>query len=398
MVISVKRLWIAFLTLIVLYAFKSLYFRVPLYRIVFPAMTVIILFSNQLRTVKRGVIRKSGRITFVCWLIIILWGVLLTVMQDSFSTGKDYLWWDVCLVCVAFCFMFYFSDEALAKTCLGVFFAFSAAIGLSGIYESLTGRLYHETHVTYRVQKNAFGLVRPNTIFFNINDSAVFLSMGLIAAFLFAEYCKKNGLLIRLSALLIFGANVLLTESRGAMVGIALFLYVYYMKTLTPSKKFVYVLAAIPVVVSFIPFIQEMFSAEDLNLVALGGRANVWRNSISTLVSSGFLGNGPGNTTLFNYAFGDLAAVHNWFLEIICDYGFVGGIALLIWYFQLLIISNKLNKTSRKMIIVFAGLLGFSFLSVSSSSLIGKGWPICFIGVLAAEINQCEQNALRRLG
>lgn len=392
MVVSTKKIWVIFLTLIASYSVKIPFLNTPLYRGIFPVLAILLLLSNNNQIKKQKLMQKSGQITWICWVVIVIWGSFLAVVHNSVSYSADYLMWDVCLICVVFCFSFYFMREDLAKTCMGAFFAFSAAIGLSGIYESATGRLYHETHVAYRVYKNAFGLVRPNTIFYNVNDSAVFMSMALIIAFLFAGYCNKEKR-IRIIALLIFGSNVLLTESRGALVGVLLFLYMFYMHTLAPKKKFVYVLAAIPVILSFVPFLQEIVFTGDVNLTQLGGRGNVWRNSLSSLMQSHFLGNGPGNTVISNSIYTGVAAVHNWFLEIICDYGLLGGVSLLIWYIKLMTISHKhyKNTNTQGMFVVYAGLISFIILSVTSSSLMGKVWPICFFGIIIAEINRTER-------
>lgn len=394
MVVSTKKIWVIFLTLIASYSVKIPFLNAPIYRVIFPLLAISLLLSKNNQIKKQKLMQKSGQITWICWAVIIIWGSFLAVAHNTVSYSVDYLMWDVCFVCVFFCYSIYFARDDFAKTCLGTFFAFSAAIGLSGIYESATGRLYHETHVAYRAYKNALGLVRPNTIFFNVNDSAVFMSMALILAFLFAEYCN-NGNRIKIIALVIFGGNVLLTESRGAIVGVMLFIYIYFMHTLAPKKKFVYVLAAIPILVSFVPFLWELVYTSDVNFSELGGRGTVWRNSLSSLIHSNFLGNGPGNTVIFNSAYTGVAAVHNWFLEIICDYGLIGGISLFIWYIKLIIISHgfckKKGKKTHSMIVVYAGLIGFIFLSISSSSLIGKIWPICFFGILIAEINKTER-------
>lgn len=390
--ITYQSLGAAFLVVLATYSIKAPVLGVSLYRIVFPYLALFITISthNSHSSQKAVQIQKTRSITSWCWSMIIVWGTVLAIANNSLSTSIGYLWWDVCFISIVICFDAFLTDDNNTKTALFAYFVFSALVGVSGIIESATGRLYHLTYTSYLRNRNSLGLIRPNTIFYNINDSAVFMCLSLIMAFLLSTYCEKKKA-IRFAALFVFGGNIILAESRGALLGMAFFLLFFYSTETSLPQKFVCIAAFMLIAVAVVPAIIEGFDGNYAQLTGLGERGNIWRTSLLNLRKTILLGTGPGNTAVLNQEYGRISAVHNWFLEMLCDYGFVGGGALIIWFVSLIYKAYRLRNMYMQMTIALGGLVCFIMTSISSSSLVGKVWPVCFLAMLTVEIGRYEE-------
>ena len=392
-------MWVIFCLTTILYSVEIPLINVAIYRVIYPVAAMLYFILGYGRAHNWHIQRTSPIWnTVLCYIFIAFCGLLLAVLNGTLVYSWSYIWYMVCFACVVYVISCFFRNPQKEKLGLGFVFLFSSLVALSGIYESVTGNYYHLTHISYLHRKNMFGLYRPNTIFYNVNDSAVFMCMMLVLAYFFAERCTKRGGLIRLISLAHYGGNILLTESRGALFGAVIFLYIYYVLYKNVKKRVVLVIMLLPVILSGVIWLASIFDVSDFNLEDMGGRGIVWRKSLHNLWGSFLLGTGPGMTRVLNATTDTFGAgvsdIHSFFLEVLCDYGLPGGGALIIWYGHLLVRSRKRKNFHKNFLISLAALVAFIPVSVSSSSLLGKVWVLCFFGVLIAEVNNADRDVL----
>lgn len=383
-----KSAWMFLLSGILIYTVKvSFLDNFPLYQIIFPILTVLLLLSVPSWDKLSNYVYGPLQVTAICWLLISAWGLILSFANGDYLIGREYLRFNLGLICASVIFSNYMLFDKYDYILKGAYFCISGLIAASGIYESVTGNFYHLTRQSYLYYRNSLGLYRPNTIFYNINDSATFMLLSLVIAFLFAEQCREKRS-VQFLAVILFGGNIILTESRGAEVGMVVFLVVYYLQSKSQTRRTLAVL-----LVGMLSVLGMLWAyLLSFELLRYTGRSGVWINSLHNLARSYFWGNGPGKTALLNginqVQSTSITAVHNFFLEMLCDYGVIGFVLLMIWYVQLLNQAKKQREKYRTSMIVLAGLIAFLPASISSSSLIRKSFVLAFFAYLVAQLNR----------
>lgn len=326
------------------------------------------------------------KIAAYSWGIIFLWGCLLA-LRHGFNDRNFYnLIWTISV------FLSYHVLSALMifkerRYWIYRFFVIvTFMIAISGIYEGLTGVYYHETDATYLYQKTSLGFYRPNTIFYNVNDNAIFATLCLVLSSFYPKNPKRllEYRVVRVLALILFGANIIMVDSRGAELATVAFLtltYLFY--RFNKNVKLVLFLSGIIV----LPFLSLILRSEFLDD---GGRWGIWVMSLRTLASTYFLGVGPGEIAWVNSdqnVFADTYAVHNFILELFCDYGIIGFSALMVWLVYLIRKGFEMfeREIDYKML---PAIIAFLLSSITCSSIIGKGFTLFFFAVIVAEMNR----------
>ena len=116
-----------------------------------------------------------------------------------------------------------------------------------------------------------------------------------------------------------------------------------------------------------------------------------------------WLGVGAGNSKFIQEkngkVAGKLTSLHNYWLEILVDTGFIFFLVFVFWYFkvvyELVLISNtntKLKYYSKSIYIAMLGLL-ISAISCSSIVYFFPFWILLSIGLLVIRLNEKEQLA-----
>lgn len=387
-----KTIWLYSVVFISIYAIDVPVIQVNAYRLILPILGVLFFCFLRKNNIESCYIGETCKYSIKQWGIIFLWGAVLTVINlDTFRNEMRNLGFILYLICAIYVFSYYFSFNECRKTIKTAFFFISIIIGLSGVYESLTGNYYHLTYESYAYTLNSFGFYRPNTIFYNVNDNAVFSLFSVVVAFLLADECKHK-IIIKLLALVVFGMNIIMVDSRGAEAGLALFLALFFIKSNRIRNKPLVFIITMPAAFVMIRFLIETLDIS--KIFQFGDRLNVWNNSLKSLADSYCLGVGPGNISLRNSkitsSITTITAVHNFLLEILCDYGMVGFFAVMGFIVRLIKISLSGVQNSSRLLIVFSGLIAFLLSSVTGSSLMGKSWFGCFIAIIVAEINYIE--------
>lgn len=383
-----KSIFIAFLVLITIYVWRpSILNGIPLYQVIFPICFTCLLCSKQINSKMIG---RNLRKSTYCWLIVLLWGIaslLWIKLTGNELTIIAYLFnW----ILISIIFSVYSCNKFFREKILKYYCIFAAIIGVMGLITSITGYYFHNTYDSYYYTRNFLNLYRPNSIFYNVNDHAVFMFFSIVVLFLATERSKTS--FWRVTGMLLFCANIILVDSRGAELAVMMFLAIYFFKE--KKLKWYHKVLIVFIIAMFVLFNYNLIFSMGLLNVGLGdsGRLFIIGMSLSSLKQSYFMGVGPGNIAAVNEALfsSPVVAPHNFFLEILCDYGIVGFISIVVWFLNNLMCSWKLSRYDRGAFIVWIALIAFLPISIVSSSLIGKSWFACFFGILIAYLNSTE--------
>ena len=278
----------------------------------------------------------------------------------------------------------------LYLTWLGIF----CALVFLGFWEHLTGQ--HLRVSGYYGEVRAQLAFRPTGVFDNPNDYASFLALSIPFALGVLRYARMR--LVRLIGLAsAFAALYLIvvTGSRANLLAVMLelaFLVVVLTNLRQKVKVAVGAAAGLAVVLFLLPGPIREFSSEiteglssigtqaELGTGSVAVRANLVRNGLAFLYSTAGFGVGAGNAEYWmaNFAQYDTAGIlnpHNWWLEILINYGLFVFVGYLVFYSSLV---RQLWRTWRttdpggtRMIaeVLLMALVGFPVASISPSSI-----------------------------
>ncbi len=374
--------------LVLIYAWRLPVIRVPVYRIIY-ALALLVQSSYK----KRSNILLSSPIgiTGVMWIVIGLWGIIL--IPFTYYRGinvEELLWLFYFLLCSYV--IYNYSNHYGVDSIIQKYILISFMIAILGLYESFTGHIVHVTAGSYYYRKNFFGFTAPNTIFYNINDNAVFMSLSLFLMWVYAAD-KKEKWKYKALALVLYGVNVLMVFSRGAILSIIAFLLLELLQTRQWNKYIMRIGIVVVTIALVSPFLIEGGIVP--GDIASEGRYAIWINIISQIKSDFILGLGAGNISTIDVSSlsSHIVDAHNFFLEIAANYGIIGLASILSWYVGIMKIARNLGKEDRKCQTIWNALVCFIPLSVVSSSLIGKSWVICFFALITSQLNESYTKA-----
>lgn len=283
-----------------------------------------------------------------------------------------------------------------------------------GIWEFLTGN--HLPSSGLNVVDEGYELYKfaPTATFSNQNDYATWISLTfpmLLSLFKFQKIgIKKLALFFVLLGTILV---LFFTTSRANYIAIILStgFWLYFMTGLREKIKYFIAFLTL-LVIGFIampPHILESLSFYIEDLVALtqigsgedagiNVREYLIINALYFSLGSWGFGVGAGNVEYYMdnfpiYPVNDIGNVHNWFVELLANYGvviLVGYIVLLIFVFRSLWRYHKQVTDRRERLIIEAllcPLVGFPIASISSSSLMAFNPLWIYFGVVLAYIN-----------
>lgn len=381
--------WIGLFLLIgfSIYAWKIPSVEIPVYKPICIVVFCIVVFY-VFATKENRFIYSPLQVTYICWGLVLTWGIILIPFTFQLGVNMDSITYIMAFIAMAGVFSYYSIIDGGIQRLLLCYIILSGAIGILGWYEAITGNIINITPGSYYYKTNFLGLHYPNTIFYNINDNAVFMTMSLFIAWLYT-YQLKHRVWIRIVALIVYGGNIVLVDSRGALLAMVAFFIIQTLETKNAKKILPLVLV---LGVGLIAFSNVSLFAEGMKET---GRSLIWENTINNIKSSSFLGVGAGNIVYANRLslISPVADVHNFFLELLADYGFIGFFSVILWYCILLVICLKGNRLYPECRMIFNILICFLPLSIVSSSLIGKSWTICFFSILISYLNYIQYQA-----
>lgn len=247
----------------------------------------------------------------------------------------------------------------------------------------------------------------PVSTFTNTNNYAFFLSLSVCIFIFLIKYSKDKTvkityLICTIAALLLICA----TESRGVVLAIlvgvsTLLLNKHIFHKYKKQFNIIVYICCSAFLILLISFV--LISKANLELFQNPNNSNTIRlnltiNSFQFLINSNYLGVGAGNFEYWmsNYALlptNGIMNAHNWFLEILSEYGifiFIGYIGFII---KLYIesqrdSSDEFSESFRFFLIFF--LVVFCIGSVSPSSILEMEWLWILFGILISGI--CGDN------
>lgn len=390
MCVSVQAVGLLILVFLSIYSLSiNVFWGVSLYKIVFPLITLYFIYHNKCG---KNSIKSNLKISSICWGILIFWGIISFIWIEITGNELEFLSFDLSWICIAICFSVFSLKTKNRDRIMKYFCFFAMILGIMGMFTSISGYYFNDTHISYHYTRNFLGLYRPNGIFYNVNDHAVFMFFSIVVLLLWTENKNRKNFL-RLIGILIYGLNIILVDSRGVELALMVFFAIYLFKT--RKIKIIYKLAIVTGIMFFILFSME--SIMEMGIFSEGlndsGRFDIIKLSLSNLAKTNFMGVGPGNITAVNSSLQSaemVSAPHNFFLEIFCDYGVIGLVVIVIWYISNLRSAFHLAKKDSGGIVIYAALLSFMIISIVSSSLIGKVWVASFFGILIAYMNSLE--------
>ena len=384
--VGIDTLFMAMLIALTVYGAKFPHTSFPIYYVLLP-LCVLYALNGIGREEFGEFFSENTRRTVWCWVLISLYAIILMPFTADNGINWNTIYYVFCLGISSYVYCYYMINHPDGiKIVLKCFFFISVLIALFGWYEAITGNIINKTAGSYFYRKNFLGLNYPNTIFYNINDHAVFMSFAFVIGMLYAEQSIHKKV-IQILCWGLFVANVILVDSRGAEIFVVVFCTTFVLAYQKWKKAIMIMGFALVVILMISPVIMDTSLLS--MVISESGRKEIWSNVFLNIKNSYFMGVGAGNSVRVNQLLNSsiISNVHSFFFEIFEDYGIVGFVLSLVWYIGAVINSYRIIHLNNEMRIVFAGLLGFFPLSIVSSSLVGKPCLIPFIAIITAVIN-----------
>lgn len=233
--------------------------------------------------------------------------------------------------------------------------------------------------------------------FYNENDLSLFLVM--LAPFYLTKIFDRQTLLLKLVSIVLYVALcyvIFVNSSRIAIIATVIqFLIVVLLKV---KPAFIRgLLTFIPLLILVISFNINKFISLFVIYDGYGSnfvRLNLILNGLYSVYQSFMLGVGPGNfekhvSPMFNT--NGIVNPHNWWIEILTNYGFIIFCGYLVFFFfmlkKLYEIFKQKNHYSNFALTLFLSQVGFMFASIGPSSLFSF-WPMWLMyAIILAFIN-----------
>ena len=272
-------------------------------------------------------------------------------------------------------------------------------IGVMGVYESVTGKAFLVTKERYELWwvTNYFGWKYPHVLFYNTNDFATFM-VAIMPILCIAVEKLRHKMLLRYAGVLFCSFCVFLTDSRlGIILCAVFFLWIL------PKKNFSGIIGGSVVLAVILLLIRRYWfflsgGFNDIASISLGEerRIPIWGNAIRNTIRTWGFGVGVGNSAIANEKFcyyftGGIFEVHNYFLEVLEDFGLFGLGCIVSWCFMIFKRLWPFRK-EEKAKFFFSFMVLYCFLTTCSSSLRQSYYLWLFLGLVISYIKLCDQN------
>lgn len=318
---------------------------------------------------------KGYLIFFAVWLI---WGGLSLFWADSSRDGLRQLSFLLGMDSMILFYLFYLQEERELVSMEKIFLLVLSGLTVLGVAETLTGRHLSTSAVNTYTQAYKIGI--PSAVFWNPNDFASYLSLYLPFALVMMKYGR--GLLEKSAAVFLYCTGFYLmiaTESRANFLALLCGLFSFIKLNFTSEqKKLAKILLITFLVMSLLfsflvyfqpkqPFIlrakrvltQIYQLPEQLgqNKGSAYVRSRLIIYGLKELSNHYFFGVGAGNaeTHLATYSekLGGVLNLHNWWAEILVNYGVFIFLGYLLFYLglvkELTGICRRGSLTSRRL-------------------------------------------------
>lgn len=320
-------------------------------------------------------------------------------------------------ISIVFFLVHYFRDLKHLKWLYWLWLLIFIALITVGVWEVTTGNHLYVSGIYGEIRpKFRFA---PTTVFQNQNDFAGYIALTLPMVLAWIRYCPKLigralGVIISIVGLWL----LILTSSRSCYIAVLSGLIFWFLFLLRWNIKikalaltvFVWVLLVLTFPIRTQDILKKMETQTDSlapivlqneDIGSLGIRINLIKNALYFTIKSAGFGVGAGNVEYYMansniYPVGKITNVHNWWVEILTNYGIFFFVGYLIFYFSLIYELWKVHKKSsnrtEKMLCegLLVGLICFFMSSISSSSIIAFNPQWMFFGFALAFLNYCR--------
>jgi len=288
---------------------------------------------------------------------------------------------------------FYFRNVRDLDRLYWIWFAVFCGMILLGFWEHLTG--HHLPVSGFYGETRARFMFRPTGVFHNANDYATFLALSIPFALGVIRYARRGrARLIGVGSALAGFYLIVVTGSRANILAVLLetaFLALFLTNLTQKTKVAVAATTCLAVALLLLPGpVHEFFSEVagqlrsipvqmELGTGSMAVRANLARNGLVFLYSTAGFGVGAGNAEYWmaNFTRYDTAGIlnpHNWWLEILINYGVLVFAGYLLFYLGLIRgLWRAWSRTppTQGMICetLLLSLVGFALATVSPSSI-----------------------------
>ena len=317
-------------------------------------------------------------------------------------------------ISIVFFLVYYLRDIKHLKWLYWLWLLMFMALIPVGLWEVITGN--HLVMSNLLEEDRLLLKFVPTTVFTNQNDYATYIALTLPMVLVWIRYYPK--LYSRVLGVLVFTTGLfllLMTTSRASYIAFFMGVAFWFIFLLNLKKKIktlaivgsicILAILALPEQIKYSLEIveSEMSSLSDFGSQAgYGGsetiRPNLIKNALYFTIKSAGFGVGAGNAEYYMenykiYPVSFVTNVHNWWIEILVNYGvfiFAGYVFL---YLTLLlnlwrVYKTGLNLTERMLCeALLVGLVSFFMASISSSSIVALSPQWIFCGFVLAFLN-----------
>ena len=329
---------------------------------------------------------KIKNVGVICTCLLLITGMLTSIVSNDISRSVTaMIVYVTCAICMFISVKYGRNSEGI-QFIATAFYINVLIISIIAIYESFTGEYINPSYDYYLTTYNMFGLYRPKTVFYNTNNLTVFLLLSLPICMYATEKWRVSFIFKSLMfALCITG--ILLTDSRTGIAG--LFAYVgliIYYRVYSINKTFVSLFAILLCFLTMAIFVSSDFSIA--TMFYSEDRIPIWKAAFQACKDYYFLGAGPGTSAIVEGSLGD---PHNYFLEILLEFGVI-GLALFCGILKSVSISAKDMKSNTGLCELKTFMVLFLLCSICPSSMAGYYYMWIIFGLLIA----CKENAKER--
>jgi len=317
-------------------------------------------------------------------------------------------------VSMVFFIVYWFRDISRLSRLFWLWLLVFLALIPVGFWEIVTGN--HLPNSMLFGEQRHWLLFVPTTIFGNENDYATFLALTLPMVLVWVRYCTRMCGRILGSLGFVAGLFLLvLTASRANYIALLVglvFWFLFLLKLKGRIRILVGIAVVLAVVTAVVPGrVQESLKIVVTQMSSLSGivsradgigsnalRANLVRNALHFTARSAGFGVGAGNAEYYMghyaiYPVGRTTNLHNWWMEILVNYGVLILAGYVILYVALVLnlwraYRRVLERTARMICeALLVGLVSFSIASISSSSIIAFSPQWVYLGFCVALLN-----------
>ncbi|MFI3252360.1 MAG: O-antigen ligase family protein [bacterium] len=245
----------------------------------------------------------------------------------------------------------------------------------------------------------------PVSTFTNTNNYAFFLSLSICFILFIIKYCSNNK--IKIFYYFITCVSILLicaTQSRGVILALIISIILLLINKHVLNKKQFKVFLIISLGIAFVCLVTVVtigfLNINHLNLPHNSNtiRYNLTLNSLYFTSKTFFLGVGAGNFEYWitNFSLVSTSGItnsHNWWLEILSEYGIIVLTGYLIYIFKIYQetkkdSNDKFSESFRYCIFLF--LITFSIGCISPSSILEMEWLWLLFALIITGMNICD--------